>query len=72
MLDWNGLVSGGHGDRVRTGVRTDVGRVVDGSEDQLGRPVVSRADVRHVGLAVQQLFRTAEVAQLEDARALVY
>lgn len=51
---------------------TDVGRVVDGAEDQLGRPVISGADVRDVGFAVQELLRTAKVAQLQDARALVH
>lgn len=47
---------------------TDLGRVVDGAEDQLGRPVVTRADIRHVRLAGQKLLGAAKVAQLQDSR----
>lgn len=47
---------------------TDLGRVVDCAKYQLGRPVVARADVRHVRLAGQQLLGAAKVAQLQDGR----
>ena len=41
-------------------------RVVCASEDQLGRPVVSGADVGDIGLPLDQSLCGSEVAELED------
>lgn len=46
---------------------TDFRSVVDGAEYELGRPIVARADVRHIWLAGQQLFGAAEIAQFQDS-----
>lgn len=39
---------------------TYTGGIIGGSKDQLWRPVVPRADVRHVGFSTNQLFCTAK------------
>jgi hypothetical protein len=56
--------AGGHAGRLG---RTDLCGVVGGTEDQLGRPVVARANVRHVWLVLDKDLGTAKVAELEDA-----
>lgn len=50
---------------------TDVGRVVGGSEDELGCTVVPRADIADVGLAGDEDLGRAKVTELEDARGRV-
>ena len=50
---------------------TNLRGIVRSSEDELGRPVVSRADVRDVRLVLHQNLCTSEVAELEDASARV-
>jgi hypothetical protein len=45
---------------------TDVGRVVGGSEDQLGCTVVPRANVADVGLACHQDLGGTKVTQFQD------
>lgn len=50
---------------------TDVCRVVDRAENEFGRPIISRTDIRYVRLTVQQLLGAAKVAELQHAGALV-
>lgn len=50
---------------------TDLCGIVYGTKYQLRCPVVSRADVRHVRFAVQQLLGAAKVAQLQYGRLRV-
>ena len=45
----------------------DVGRVVCGSEDELGGAVVPRTDVGDVGLSADKVLRAAEIAQLQHS-----
>lgn len=52
-------------------VRTDIGGVVGRAKDQLGRPVVSRADIADVGLASDENLGRTKVAQLQNARGRV-
>lgn len=47
---------------------TDLGGVVCRSKNQLGRPVVTRANVRHVWLVLDKNLGAAEIAQLQHAR----
>ena len=49
----------------------DVGRVVGSTEDELGCTVISRANVRDVGLAADEVLRTPEVAEFQNARVRV-
>lgn len=49
--------------------RTDLGRVVGGTKDQLGRPVVPRANVRDIGFVFDQNFGGAEIAEFQDTGA---
>mmetsp|Transcript_15888 Transcript_15888/g.18402 ORF Transcript_15888/g.18402 Transcript_15888/m.18402 type:complete len:329 (-) Transcript_15888:80-1066(-) len=60
------------GDHAADAPHVDDRVVVGAAEDQLGRAVVARADVRHVGLALDQLLGRAEVAQLQDVRGRVH
>ena len=53
--------------RMRAPELTDVGRVVGRAKDKLRRSVVPRADVRDVGLSLDQDLCAVKVAQLEDA-----
>ena len=46
----------------------DVGRVVCGSEDELGGAVVPRTDVGDVGLSADEVLRAAEIAELQNSR----
>ncbi len=57
--------------RNRRWIRTDVGRVVGCTKDELGGAVVARADVADVGLSGNEDLRGAKVAQLEDASGRV-
>jgi len=47
---------------------TNLGRVVGGAKDQLGRSVVPRTNVRHVWLVLDEDLCASKVAQLQDAR----
>eukprot|EP00933_Yihiella_yeosuensis_P009250 TRINITY_DN115092_c0_g1_i1.p3 TRINITY_DN115092_c0_g1~~TRINITY_DN115092_c0_g1_i1.p3 ORF type:complete len:108 (+),score=9.41 TRINITY_DN115092_c0_g1_i1:402-725(+) len=51
------------------GPYVDCGSVLGGVAHELGRAVVARADVRHVGLALDETLGAAEVAQLDDVGA---
>lgn len=46
---------------------TDLGSVVGSTKDELRGPVVSRADIRDVGLICDQDFGATEVTELEYA-----
>lgn len=46
---------------------TNLGRVVGRAKDQLGGAVVARADVRDVGLVLDEDLGAAEIAELQDA-----
>lgn len=46
---------------------TNLSRVVRGAENELGGAVVSGADVRNIGLVLDQDLGAAKVAQLQDA-----
>lgn len=50
------------------GNHTDLSSVVCCAKDQLGSTVVSRANVRHVWLVLDQNLRTSKITQLQDAR----
>ncbi len=50
-------------------MRTYLGCVICCTEDQLGCPVVARADVGHIGLVLYQYLGAAKVAQLQHAGA---
>lgn len=60
-------VKSNHGERERT----DLGCVVGRTEDQLRRPVVTRADVGDVGLVFNQNLGRSEIAQLQDTSVRV-
>lgn len=47
---------------------TDFRRVINCTKDEFGRSIVARADVRHVRLALQQLFGAAKVTQFQHSR----
>ena len=47
--------------------RTNLGGVIGGTENEFGRTVVPRANIRHVGLVLDQDLCAAEIAQLQDA-----
>lgn len=49
------------------GVRTNFGGVIGGAENELWRSVITRADVRDVGLILHQDLSTAKVAKLQNA-----
>jgi len=48
-------------------VLTNLCRVVGRAKDEFGSTIVARADVRDVGLILDQDLGTAKVAELEDA-----
>lgn len=48
-------------------IRTDLGGVVGGTEDKFRRAIVARADVRDIGLVLDQDLSTAKVAELQYA-----
>ena len=54
------------GEDTAEGPHVDGRGVLSGAEYQLGRSVEPRADVGHVGLALHEGLRRAEVAQLQD------
>lgn len=47
---------------------TNLRRIVDGAKNQLGGAIIARANVRHIGLAEQQLLGAAKIAQLQNGR----
>lgn len=53
-----------HGDSAA--VLTNFRGVVNSTEDELGSAVVAAADVRDIGLALDEVLGRAEVAELED------
>ena len=55
---------------VRT-VPTNLCRVVGGAKDELGCAVVSRTDVRDIGLVLNEYLGAAKITELQDAAARV-
>lgn len=49
----------------------DLGGIICCTKNQLGGTVVSRADVRHIGLVLDQYLCTTEITELEDATVRV-
>ncbi len=47
---------------------TYISGVVSSSKDEFWSTVVAGTDVRDVGLSLDQVFRTAKVAELKDSR----
>lgn len=56
------------GDDAANGPHINGRCVVGVSEDKLGSPVVSGANVRHIWLTLHQLFGATEVAELKHMR----
>lgn len=50
---------------------TDLGSVVGSTKDELGGTVVARADVRNVGLVLDQDLCASKIAELQDATARI-
>lgn len=48
---------------------TNLGCVVGGAENELRGPVVTRANVRNIGLVLNQDLGTAKITQFQDAAA---
>ncbi len=53
------------------GLLTNLGCVVGRAKDELGRPVIARANVRHIRLVLHQDLSAAKIAQLQHSGARV-
>ena len=58
-------------DDTADGPDIDVGAIVRVAEDELGGAVVARANIRYIGLALNELLGRAEVTQLQNMRSSV-
>ena len=68
----DGLTEHELGDDAAHGPHVDVRAVVRVAEDQLRRAIITRANVRNVGLTLNKLLCAAEVAQFQDVRIGVH